>query len=153
MRIPAVALAVVGGLSLVGGTVADWVVAGLSRDVGGVVIPAERATSGTAFAALAIPLGVLAVVGGPALALGRRSAALATLALGVAALAIVTAGTSRAALQPGDLGPGPGIAGAGAAAVAAAGVLGLRPPTRRRAVVDDPAAREWELASEEDSGS
>lgn len=160
-RLPvAVALAVVGGLLVVGGTSADWVTAEHVREVGGVAVPTVDRTAGIDLAPRAAPAGLLAVVLGLVLLVAprraRRVLAAVVVLTGGGALGLVVAGLAGAAARPGDLTAAPGVAAAGAAAVVVAGVLGLLRARRapalgpRYSVEGAPAADdEWGLASDE----
>lgn len=160
----AVALAVVGGLVLVGATSGDWVAAERVRDVGGVELAAPQGTPGLELAAQAVAAGVLGALAGLALAVargrGRRLIGGLLLLTGLVAAAVVALGVSRGLGEPGRLTPAPWVALAGAAMVGAAGIVALRRPApppalaQRYTLEGDEAAgdAEWRLASEEDSG-
>jgi hypothetical protein len=154
--VASVVLAVVGGLLVVGGTVGDWVVIEVMREVGDVVIRETRRTSGAVYAPGAIPLGVLAVMGAPLVAWSRarRIAGLALLAVALAAAAQLAVGAARAAAARGPVASGAVIAGAGAACVGASGVLALRrrrgPREESRYTVEGFEDREWELAADDE---
>ncbi|MGH8897732.1 MAG: hypothetical protein ACRDZ4_12085 [Egibacteraceae bacterium] len=157
MKTAAVILAVLGGLLLVGGVVGDWVVRDTSRQVGDLAVRELVGTSGTRFAAGAVPFGVLAVLCGPLLVLrrARKIGGGLVLLLGLGGAAILAAGTMEAVQATGALAQGPAVAGAGALCVLAAGLLALRrptgPPVTSRYTVEGVEDREWELAAEEDS--
>jgi hypothetical protein len=131
----------------------------VTRQVGDITISDTTGTAGLVFAPLAVPLGVLAVVGGPALALkrGRRLAGVALALIGMIGIAAVSAGAVRAAGLDGMLTGGPAAAGGGALLVAVAGVLALRRAWTAHAApgsrytVEGVHDREWDLAAEEDS--
>jgi hypothetical protein len=147
-----------GGLLLAGGTVASWVVVEGTRQVGGVRVPDVSRTSGVAFAPLAVPLGVLAALASPALALrqARRLAGAAIVLLGVLGVVAVGAGLVRAAVGVGRLATGPAVAVAGAVALVAGGLLAVRRPVGHglpsRYTVEGAEDHEWRLASDEDDG-
>lgn len=149
-------LAVLGGLFLAGGTAASWVVVEGTRQVGGVSVPEISRTSGLAFAPLAVPLGIFAALGSPALALhqARRAAGAVIALLGAVGAVAVGAGLVRALAGAGHLAAGPAVAMAGAVTLVAAGLLAVRHPAGRglplRYTVEGPADREWRLASDED---
>jgi hypothetical protein len=154
--VASVVLAVVGGLLLVGGTVGDWVVVEVMREVGDVVIRETRRTPGAVYAPGAIPLGVLALIGAPLVAWSRarRVAALALLAVALAAAAQLAVGGVRATAARGPVASGLAIAAAGAACVGASGVLALRrrpgPREESRYTVEGVEDREWELAADDE---
>lgn len=159
----AVALAVVGGLVLVGATSGNWVAAETVRDVGGVELVAPQGTPGLELAAQGVAAGVLAALAGLALAIargrGRRLVGALLLVTGVAAGAVVTIGIFRGLAEPGQLTPAPWIALGSAVTIGAAGVVAWRRPSpppvlgERYTLEADEAAddREWRLASSEDA--
>ncbi|MGH8887879.1 MAG: Trp biosynthesis-associated membrane protein [Egibacteraceae bacterium] len=153
----ALILAVLGGLLLTGGTAVSWVVVEGARQVGGVPVPDVSRTSGVVFAPLAVPLGVLAALAGPALALrqARRLAGAVIALLGVIGAVAVGAGLIRAVAGEGRLATGPVVAVAGAVALVAGGVLAMRRPAgpglSSRYTVEGAEDREWQLASDEDA--
>jgi hypothetical protein len=159
MRAVTVGLAVVGGLLLVGGTTANWTQLEVTRQIGGIAVSDTSGVVGLRFAPLAVPLGVLVLICGPALALApsRRVTGAALALLGVTGTAVLTAGAVRAAQAAGALTAGPAVAGAGALCAIVAGLLVLRRPPaaapRSRYTVEGVADREWDLAAEEDSAS
>ncbi|MDQ3710463.1 MAG: Trp biosynthesis-associated membrane protein [Actinomycetota bacterium] len=146
-----------GGLVLLLAGAADWTAGIVTRRVGEVAVSEAAGTSGTRLAPAVVPLGLLALAAGVALAalrgLTRRGAALLALATGMGTIGTVVAG---AAGQTG-LTVAPFVAGFAAAVVATGGVLGLRgpthPPSRTRYTIDEaqrPADDEWYLASVEE---
>lgn len=159
----AVALAVVGGLLLVGATSGNWVAAETVRDVGGVELVAPQGTPGLELAAQGVGAGVLAALAGLALAVargrGRRLIGGLLLLTGLVAGGVVVLGVSRGLAEPGQLTPAPWIALGGAAIIGAAGIVALRRPSpppvlgERYTLEGDEAAddREWRLASSEDA--
>ncbi|HVL99421.1 MAG TPA: Trp biosynthesis-associated membrane protein [Egibacteraceae bacterium] len=152
----AAALAVVGGLVLAGATTGDWVVADRVREVGGVALVDPRATPGVAMAPQAVAAGVLGTFAGLALAVargrGRRLVGALLVIVGVGGGAVLAAGVTRAAREPGDLTAAPWIAAAGAAALVAAGVVAWRRPApppalgKRYSLEGAEDDDEWELA-------
>lgn len=160
----AVALAVVGGLVLVGATSGNWVVAEGVRDVGGVELVVPQGTPGLRLAPQGVAAGVLAALAGLALAVargrGRRLIGGLLVLTGLVAAAVVGLGVSRGLAEPGQLTPAPWIALGGAATVGAAGIAAWRRPAPPPALGDrytlegDEAAddAEWRLASSEAPG-
>lgn len=153
----ALILAVLGGLLLAGGTAVSWVVVEGTRQVAGVSVPEVRQTSGLVFAPLAIPLGVLAALCSPALAVRRArhvAGAVVTL-LGVIGAVVVGAGLVRATAGAGRLATGPAVAAVGAVALVAAGMLAVRRPAGpglpARYTLEGAEDLEWQLASDEDA--
>lgn len=123
-------------------------------------MPEVRQIPGLVFAPLAVPLGVLAALCGPALALrATRCLAGAVVALlGVLGAVAVGAGVARAMAEPGRLAAGPAVAAVGAVMLGAAGLLAIRRPIgpglpSRYTVEGAQQAedREWQLASDEDA--
>jgi predicted ribosomally synthesized peptide with SipW-like signal peptide len=159
MRAVTIGLAVVGGLLLVGGTLANWTQLEVTRQIGGIAVSDTNGVAGVQFAPLGVPLGVLVLICGPALALApsRRMTGAALALLGIAGIAVLTAGAVQAAAAAGALTMGPAVAGAGALCGLVAGLLTLwRPPAATpssRYTVEGVADREWDLAAEEDSTS
>jgi hypothetical protein len=149
-------LTVFGGLLLAGGTAGSWVLVEGARQVAGVSVSEIARISGLAFAPLAIPLGILAALASPALALrkARRLIAAVVALIGVIAAVVVGVGLVRAAGGPGRLAAAPAVAAAGAVTLVAGGLLALRRPAGpglpSRYTVDGPEDREWQLASDED---
>jgi tryptophan-associated transmembrane protein len=159
MRAVTVGLAVVGGLLLVGGTTANWTQLEVTRQIGGIAVSDTSGVAGLRFAPLGVPLGILVLICGPALALARsrRVIGAALALLGIAGIAVLTTGTVQAAEAAGALTAGPVAAGAGALCAVVAGLLALRRPPAAapssRYTVEGVADREWDLAAEEDSAS
>jgi hypothetical protein len=154
----AVVLAVVGGLSVAGGTAAAWVRLEEQREIGGVPVAEVEAVGGLELAPALLPVGLVAAIAGLALlaARGRLQQAVAALVLlaGVASAALLAAGLAETPPE-GTLAAGPAFSGLGALALAAAGGLGLRPasPATLPARYDLDAEEgddEWRLASAED---
>lgn len=156
----AVALAVVGGLLVVGGTSADWLTADRVRDVGGVAVPATERTPGIDVVPRAAPVGVTAVVLGLALLLAprrvRRAVGVLLALAGLAGLGLLVAGIVGALDRPGALTTAPWVAVVGAVGTGAAGVLALLRPRTAPALGPryslegrDEADDEWGLASDE----
>ncbi|MBA3373662.1 MAG: Trp biosynthesis-associated membrane protein [Actinomycetota bacterium] len=146
-----------GGLALLVATAADWTAGVVTREVGEVAVTEAAGASGTRLAPAVVPLGLLALAVGVALAalrgLARRGGALLAIGTGVAAIVSVAAG---AAGETG-LTAAPFAAGLGGVLVAAGGWLGLhgpvRPPPRTRYTIDQaerPADDEWSMASVEE---
>lgn len=157
----AVALAVVGGLLLVGATSGNWVVAEQLREVGGVPLAVPEGTAGVELAAQGIATGVLAALGGLGLTVargrGRRVLGALLCLVGAATVVVVALGVVRALEEPGGLTAGPWVAGLGAVATVAAGVLAWRRPApppalSERYSIDDATGQddgEWGIASDE----
>ncbi len=149
-----------GGLVLLLAGAADWSVGVVTRRVGEVAVSEASGSSGTRVAPALVPLGLLALGAGVALAalrgLARRVGALLALATGVGAIVTVVAG----AVGQTGLTAAPFAAALAAAVVVTGGVLGLRgpthPPARTRYTIDQderPSDDEWSLASVEESPS
>jgi hypothetical protein len=155
-----VVLGLCGGLLLVGGTFAAWVVDRQTDEVAGVPIESAVTTNGYELAPLALPLGLVALLVSLVLALplgrARRLLGIGLGVVGVLAVVVVVVGIIRALEVEGGLMPGVGTASAGALAVLGAGAAALRPaPAPRLSArydldddVDEDA--EWELASVEE---
>jgi hypothetical protein len=149
-----VLLGLAGGLLLVGGSFAAWVVDRQVDDVAGVPIESAVTTNGYELAPLALPFGLLALVLSLVLALpvgsARRSLGVALGTAGLVGVVVVGVGVVRAFEVDGGLMPGVGTSVAGALAVVAGGATALRPaaaprlPQRYELDAED---EEWDLAS------
>jgi hypothetical protein len=152
-----VLLGLSGGLLLVGGSFAAWVVERQTDDVAGVPSESAVTTNGYELAPLALPVGLLALLLGLLLALplgsARRLLGVALSLVGLLAVTVVGVGIVRALDVDGGLMPGVGTSAAGALSVMAAGVAALRPaaaprlPARYELDEVDPEDVEWHLAS------
>lgn len=155
----AVLLGLVGGLMLLGGTTGAWISERVVTDVAGVQIETVEVRSGAEFAAVALPLGLAAVVASLALALPssrvRRALGIGLVLAGLVAAIAVGLGAVEAARVGLGLEAPVVAAAAGAMGVTAAGLLSLRAaaPPRLSARYDldaeDPDD-EWDLASADD---
>jgi hypothetical protein len=155
--LPPILAVLTGGLMVLLAGAADWTAGVVTRKVGEVAVSEAAGTSGTRLAPALVPLGLLALGCGVALAalrgLPRRGAALLALATGVSTIATVIVSAAAAT----GLTAAPFTAGLAAAIVATGGALGLRgptrPPSRTRYTIDEaerPADDEWSLASVEE---
>ena len=154
------ALAVGAGLLLLLTAAAGWVDGVDARDVGGVVVREPTSSSGTQFAPSGVVFGLVALLGGVGLGFvrgtPRRITGGAVALTGVAAIAVLAVGVTRATAAEGTLTPAPMFALVCAAAVAVAGWLALRGPgrppaaSRYRVEGEQPGDDEWSLAADDE---
>lgn len=156
------ALAVAGGLALLGGAAGDWIVDTGVREVAGVQITEPETTPGIEFAPLAPAMGVasLLAAAGVAATRGRARRAVGVLLalVGAGGVAVTLAGLAAARQLDGQLGSAAGAAVAGGIAVLAAGALAGRGPAAEvrmpaRYSIDEQDRDDdgdWRLASGDD---
>lgn len=126
----AVALSVVGGLTLAGASTAVWVTETLVRDIGDAEVADTVATRGVELSAAPLPLGIAVAVAGVLLAVpGARTRRVVGVVIALASvwgIAALVTGAIQALELPGSLTPAPGFAAVGALAALAGGVVALR---------------------------
>lgn len=154
--------AVAGGLLLVGGGAASWVVRQEVREVGAVQVPETVSVPGTVFAPAALPFGLalLLVAAVAALVRGtaRRAAGALCALVSLVALLVVGIGIVRAWAAPGGLAAGPWAALAGAGLGVVGGLVAARASAPaplldgRYRLEQGPEDDEWTLASDEPPG-
>ena len=150
------ALVGLGGLVLMLAAAAGWVTEDTGRTVGGITVEGSNTIAGAQFAAVAIPLGLAAIVLAGLLAVlrgaARRIVGLLAAVAGLAGAAVVVAGLLDATGE-GTITAAPWAALAGAVAVTAGGVLAAAQPAGgpRRGRYEVPTEQatddEWEIAS------
>jgi len=155
---PAV-LVIVAGLVLLLASAAGWVAVEDARTVGDVVVTEPRSVSGTVYAPTAVVFGLVALLAGCLLGVvrgpARRFIGGACALAGVAGLAVVVQGLSRAGAAEGSVTPAPTFAAIGAVAVTLGAGLAARGPSRPpeasryRVESERPEDEEWTVASEE----
>jgi hypothetical protein len=153
-------VAIVAGLVLLLAGGGAWVSSVDRRSVGGVVVAEPEDTPGTAYAPLAVVLGLGAVAGGVALAGSRgrvrRVTGVVVALVGVVALAVVAEGLLDARTAEGRLTPAPFFALVAGVALAVAGVAAVRghdrPPraSQYRVAAERAGDDEWSLAADEE---